>query len=104
MNHPIVGLLNPRVTFYDIGAIPQFLDLDDPRPAAEQFNERYVYGGWHPQSGFYCTTRYRLQFPGDPELSPLAVMMLRDETIMIYDLAYVAIWQKDGTFEACRMD
>jgi hypothetical protein len=46
----------------------------------------------------------RWAYPGDPPLKPIAAMMLRDEMIMIYDAGYVAIWQKDGTFEACRMD
>ena len=35
----------------DWGLIPSFLDLDDPRPAREQFNERYV-AGWNKFEGF----------------------------------------------------
>ena len=32
-------------SFEEWGFIPSFLHADDPRPAAEQFNERYP-GGW----------------------------------------------------------
>ena len=104
MKHPPVGLLVPGAEDY-VGYIPTFLDMDDERPAREQFNERYVYGGWRPQSGFQKgNRRYSLSYPGDPELHPLAVTALRNEIIMIYRHGYVAIWQKDGTFEACRMD
>ena len=105
MNHPLVFALHPRCTVDHVGFLPTFLDLDDPRPAAEQFQERYVHGGWRNQSGFKTgKQRYSLHYPGDPPLNPIAVMHLRDETIMVYEHAYVAIWQKDGTFEACRMD
>jgi hypothetical protein len=31
-------------------------------------------------------------------------MALRDEAIFVYLHGYVAIFQEDGTFEACRMD
>jgi hypothetical protein len=88
-----------------VGFIPTFLNTDDPRPAAAQFQERYVYGGWHPQDGF--TNRAGLPtlfYPGDPPLRPIAVMALRNEAIFVYLHGYVAIFQEDGTFEACRMD
>lgn len=105
MTHPIVVLLHPRCTHDHVGFIPTFLDENDPRPAREQFAERYVYGGWRNQEGFEKgNVRYSLKYPGDPTLRPIATMKLRDETIMIYDHAYVAIWQPDGSFEACRMD
>lgn len=102
---PVVVLIHQRCTPFDVGFIPTFLDTDDPRPAKEQFAERYVWGGWRHQEGFTKgVRRYSLQFPGDPEMAPIAAMQLRDETIMIYDHGYVAIWQPDGSFEACRLD
>lgn len=104
MRHPLVVALDSRCADY-VGFIPTFLDEDDPRPAKEQFAERYVYGGWRHQEGFTVgNQRYSLQYPGDPPFNPVGVMRLREETIMIYRHGYVAIWQKDGTFEACRMD
>jgi hypothetical protein len=88
-----------------VGEIPSFLDTWDQRPAREQFQERYVYGGWRPQDGFKTRDgRPTLYYPGDPPLHPLACMALRDEVIFIYPHGYVAIFQPDGSFEACRMD
>jgi hypothetical protein len=105
MNHPIVFFIHPRCTPDHVGYIPTFLDREDPRPAREQFAERYIYGGWRPQDGFTKgEDLYSLKYPGDPVLHPIASMVLKDETIMIYDHGYVAIWQKGGTFEMCRMD
>ena len=105
MRHPPVVALDPRCTVDHVGFIPGFLDLDDPRPAAAQFEERYVHGGWRAQDGFKTgNQRFTLHYPGDPPLRPIAVMQLRDEKIFIYPYAYVAIFQPDGSFEACRMD
>lgn len=102
---PVVIMLDPHATPDHVGFIPTFLDLDDPRPAREQFAERYVYGGWHPQSGFtQARGAFCLDYPGDPTLTPLAAIPFRDEMVMIYPYAYVGIWQKDGSFECCRMD
>jgi hypothetical protein len=103
---PRILIIDPRCDVgHDVGFIPTFLDEDDPRPAREQFQERYQWGGWHPQDGF--TTRGgrpTLYYPGDPPLHPLACMAFRDEVIFVYPGAYVAIFQPDGSFEACRMD
>ena len=104
MKHPTVALLHPRALPDHVGFIPTFIDLDDPRPAAEQFAERYVYGGWRNQPGFTASEPFTLHYPGDPPLKPIAAMQLRDELILVYDYGYVAIFQKDGSFEACRMD
>lgn len=106
MTYPTVIILDLRYTDPGyVGFIPTFLDLDDPRPAREQFQERYDYGGWRPQSGF--TNRDGtpvLRYPGDPPLEPIAVMRLREEMIFVYLHGYVSIFQEDGSFEACRMD
>lgn len=107
MRHPTVIILEMRYADPNfVGFIPTFLDTDDPRPAAEQFAERYIYGGWRPQSGFVKDPSGLpiLHYPGDPPLKPIAVMRLREETIFVYLHGYVSIFQKDGSFEACRMD
>lgn len=107
MRHPIVVILDMRYADPNfVGLIPTFLDMDDDRPAAEQFAERYLYGGWRPQEGFVKDPNGLpiLHYPGDPPLKPIAVMQLREETIFVYLHGYVSIFQKDGSFEACRMD
>ena len=88
-----------------LGYIPTFVFESDPRPAWEQFNERYI-GGWNPmlpgkwrldQNGY-------LYYPGDPVLEPLATAFLRDEQIYVYQHAFVCIVQRDGSFSVARMD
>jgi hypothetical protein len=93
-----------------LGLIPSFLSDEDPRPAAAQFNERYVWGGWQPFAGFALRKDvalgkdHGLKYPGDPVMWPVAQAQLRDEIICVYPHAWVAIFQADGSFEVCRMD
>ena len=106
MKHPTVIILDMRYADPNyVGFIPTFLDLNDPRPAAIQFQERYEYGGWRNQEGFTAIDGTpTLKYPGDPPMKPIAVMRLHDEVIFVYLHGYVAIFQEDGSFEACRMD
>lgn len=91
-----------------LGAIPSFLNVEDPRSAAEQFNENYAFGGgWRPMDGwktFYNADRLAIQYPDDPPYRPVAKLTLRDETIWVYPRAWVAIEQPDGSVEISRMD
>lgn len=101
----IFTLLHPRATTSHLGFIPDFLLESDPRPAKEQFNERYAHGGgWFPVPGWSLQSGGRLKYPGDPHMDPIASGKLRDEFIYIYQHAFVCIVQKDGTFEVARMD
>jgi hypothetical protein len=99
----IILTLDPGCHPDDLGFIPTFIDESDPRPAREQFDERYVYGGWRPQEGF-TNDEATLFYPDDPPLKPLACFALREEMIFVYPHAYVAIFQPDGSFECSRMD
>lgn len=87
----------------ELGFLPAFLNEEDPRPAGEQFNTNYV-GGWNPFPGFTMTEDGALQYPEDPPLIPIGCTTLRDEVILFYPYAFVAIKQHDGSFEAARMD
>lgn len=86
----------------ELGFLPEFLDEEDPRSASAQFNANYI-GGWNPFPGFTMEGG-TLQYPDDPPLVPIAYTKLRDETIIFYPYAFVAIKQPDGTFEVSRMD
>ncbi len=88
------------------GYIPEFLSDADPRPVAAQFNENYAHGGgWRPHQGFSMdAVTHVLHYPEDPPFRPLCEIMLRDETVYVYQYGIVAIVQKDGSFEAARMD
>lgn len=89
-----------------LGLIPMFLSAYDPRPASEQFDEAYSHGGgWRGgTSGFKLHDDNCIQYPGERKLKPLATAQLRDETIAVYDMAFVAIIQPDRSYEIERMD
>ena len=94
------------MTAFDVwGFIPGFLDADDPRPAREQFNARYL-GGWSPGPpglSFDFDTG-TLTYPGDPPMTPISTMQFRDEMIVLFQSSWVLILQRDGSWEVARMD
>ena len=97
--------LDLRMTPEHLGLLPDMLDEDDPRPAKDQLNERYAHGGgWDPMKGFKLLKNNSLTYPGDPPLRPLAQCQFRNELIVFYDHAWVAIIHQDRYFEVCRMD
>lgn len=109
-NSPILDWhFNSRMSNRDamnaLGFIPSFVFSADPRPAFEQFDERYI-GGWNAM----LPGKWRLDehdylfYPGDPPMSPLATAFLRDEHIIVYPGAFVCIVQRDGSFSIARMD
>jgi len=88
----------------DLGFLPSFFDEDDPRPAREQIDANYKFGGgWIPQSEFIMRDGLLL-YPGDPPYQPLAMTNMRDEILIFYTHAFLAIIQPDGTFEVARVD
>ena len=87
-----------------LGICPAFLDEDDPRPAREQFNERYI-GGWNPSwNKATLDGELVMHYPGDPPMTPLAMLGFREEIVLLYDHQFFAIVQPDGSYEISRMD
>lgn len=87
------------------GFIPMWIDETDSRPAAKQLHDHYQHGGgWQPFTGFTLKDNNTLTYPGDPPTRPLVEAKFRDELIVMYNYAWVAIIQPDRTFEVCRMD
>ena len=114
-------MLHPSMKPDYLGLVPFFLNENDPRSAREQINDNYQHGGgWRSIEKFKLVkpvtdlerqiSPYRvarsliLKYPGDPPLKPLAVAQLRDETIVLYDGAFLAIFQPDYSFEVARID
>lgn len=98
-------LIHPDATEEHLGLLPEFWSLDDPRSAREQADANYAHGGgWRPFDGFEKRSGGLRDTSGPPLLVTLAEATLRDETITIYDGAWVAITQADGSFEVSRMD
>jgi hypothetical protein len=99
--------LDYRMTIDHLGFIPSFLSEDDSRSAAQQIDSNYACGGgWHPLPDWKMIDkrRYIIKYPGDPALKPLAMTILREETILFYQHDVLCIVQKDGSFEAARVD
>ena len=83
------------------GLIPTFVDANDPRPAREQLDDGYNEAagcGWHPIENFSLLPGNVLQYPGDEPMQPLVKMTLHDETIYVYEAAFVAIGGAGSTF------
>lgn len=106
------------------GIIPMMLDPDDPLPAQEQFAVKYV-SGWQPFNDFTVIWDARedlapgvpvvpyLKYPGDPMMSPISVMVFRDQLLYLFPSAWVLVLdnaeeiKEDGAspkFEIARMD
>jgi hypothetical protein len=103
-------LKHPRATYEMLGYLPDFWLESDPRSAKEQANTSYAHGGGWNTIESSVTSKFvmeenGLRYPGDPLIELLAEGRLHDkETIRIYNHAFVAIVQDDGTYEICRMD
>ena len=102
---------HPRASTEHLGFIPSFIKETDPRPAAEQFADHYAFGGgWMPFKGFTMLPNGNMQYgdPSEEDADPPTLLLwesfLRDETIRVYDSAWVAIVQPDGSFSVSRMD
>ena len=99
-----VKFLHPRASWDHVGEIPNWLSEANPKTATQQLHEGYYYGGWQPFNGFKLNSDNSLSYPGDPPQKPIAEMRLRDELILVYEHAWVAVIQPDRSFEVCRMD
>jgi len=85
-----------------LGFLPGFLNAEDARPACEQLDANYGYGGHWRAGKIDAEGTYR--YPGDPPLRWAARATLRDETILFYPYAFVAVIQPDGSNVMQRMD
>ena len=105
MAHLIWKNRDRRSSLDDLGLLIDFLSADDPRSAREQLNDNYRHGGgWSPLPGWTMLPGGAIKYPGDPVLFPLWEVPLRDELVLVYSYAWVAVVQKDGTFEIARID
>lgn len=92
-----------------LGLVPMFVNDHDPRPLAEQINERYAHGGgWMPLSGWsYDPQTHAIAYPDDLEsLFPFAeyVHPVTGERLYAYKSSWFAIVQPDDKYEVARLD
>jgi hypothetical protein len=99
-------MLHPKMTPEHLGLIPLWISDNDPDPAWKQIDKNYAHGGgWrHGTMNFKMDENHVLTYPEDPPLRPLARALLRDELILFYDYAIVAIEQPDKSYEVARID
>jgi len=101
-------MMRPDVDPEILGFLPVIFDAKDPRSAKEQAEDRYAHGGgWHSFKGFdFDALDASITYPGDPPKHPLATahLPLSDELVVIYEESWVAILQRDGSIDICRMD
>ena len=86
-----------------LGYLPSFITPRDPRPALEQFRERYRFGV-DELKGCVFSEGGVYQYPGDPPQYPIASVILHNEQIFFYPHAFVAIKSPDGSYYMTRMD
>jgi hypothetical protein len=106
-------LLNEKYSIYNVvGTLKFFASEENPAPLNEQIDKVYC-GGWNPLREFTMKDNCLIYpdmknncliYPDDPPLSPLAKATFRDQTIYVYMHGWVAIVEKDGSFEASRID
>lgn len=97
---------HPAATGEMLGYVPLFFSEADPRSAKEQIDANYAHGGgWSPFKGFTMRPDGScLDYPGDPPQRLIAEAKLHKETLRLYDCAWLAIVQEDGSYEIARID
>jgi hypothetical protein len=99
-------ILHNGATLAHLGYFPDFLSPDDPRRAKDQIHTAYSHGGgWHKFNGFTPGENFlSISYPGDPPKRAMGETRLRNERIVMYESAWVAIIQDDGSYEIARID
>lgn len=101
----IMHIARTGATPFDlVGFVFDGLSETNPAGAVEQLDRSYAHGGgWRPLKGFSYANE-RLSYAGDPDMMLIATVKLRDETIMLFESAWVCVLQLDGSIEVARMD
>lgn len=95
------------------GLLPAFFNEHDPRPAAVQLDEAYQHGGgWRPLGRWTISYNEKLMeyvlksvdYTEDGEMPLISQATLHDEKLMLFEGAFLAIVQLDGSFEVARVD
>lgn len=101
-------LIFDNMSFGIVGYLPGMADPADPRSFQEQVNETYAHGGgWNSFPGFSLHVnggRFSLVYPGDPPMRERARAKFRDQTIVLFDMAWIGIVEGDRLIDVSRMD
>lgn len=90
------------------GLIPYFADENDPRSFVEQVNEAYAHGGgWNEFLGFKLqrlNDKYALEYPEDPPMRELARANFRNQVIVLFQSAWLAVIEDNELRNVARID
>lgn len=100
----MIELLVKGFTLDHLGLLPEILDASDPRPVAEQLEERYAHGGGYGPIGkgkwkLVDREKFHLHYPGNPVFKPAAKFIFpkTKEVAFFYpDGSLLLIVQEDG--------
>lgn len=107
-------ILNYQHGFESLGYLPQIIHAGGG-PVVDQVNERYAHGGgWHPmqpkkwilnRDGMILFYPIPEEEGGDEAYFPIAMLKVSDqETVYVYDHAWVLIDRGGDDWEVSRMD
>lgn len=101
----MITFTNPHHT----GLLPTFFSEGDPLSAKEQVHQAYTHGGgWNSFPGFTLCNWEKgpatIEYAGDPSMREMSRAKLRDETIILFESAWLAIVQPNGDFDIARVD
>ena len=89
-----------------LGMIPNMFDVNDPRDVQDQIRDNYI-GGWNPMFGITIEPSdkmFALKYPDDPDLYPIGFTVVRNQTVLVYPFAWVAIVTEGKDTEVARLD
>lgn len=94
-----------------LGYIPSFLDPRSNESATRQISTAYAHGGgWQSFHGFILENPSKgnaaLLYPGDPPMREVGrtYLPLTEEEVIVFAHAWVAVVQKDGSYDVARLD
>jgi hypothetical protein len=101
-----IRFLAKHASVEDWGLLLSFLDEENPASVAEQFAAGYGFGKLYEMSGKINLTsgQHESAYSEDPPLDPLSILFFRDEQVILYPYAIVAIIKPDTPTFITRMD
>lgn len=90
--------------------LPIILLPNDPRPVAEQLDDRYAHGGGYRPSGDKFTLighpagDMALQYPGDPDFPEVSRCQINSQLCVLFSSSFMAIIEQDNSHVIVRVD
>ena len=101
-----IEFLAKHASVEDWGLLLGFLDEENPASVVEQFADGYGFGKLYEMGGKINSNskQYESAYKEDEPLDPLSILFFRDEQVVLYPYAIVAIVKPDTPTFITRMD